>query len=192
MSQLLLRRSLLGALGALGAAGLSACATSTPTLPGDVKTAPAPCVRVRDRWRYVGINRYNQLPIGELMTEVLEISPVLRVSNQYSDGRPAADDLYSSAWNVVQQTHYDLTEQFAQPVPILPSRLEPGASERLKTTYRALNTERQLFWSVYVDARNWEKIRVPAGEFDCLRIERRMWFSHSDVFRLGSERVETL
>ena len=179
-------------LGTLGATALSSCASSNPALTQNVKVAPPPRVRVRDRWRYVGINRYNQLPIGELQTEVVENSPILRVRNQYSDGRSVPDDLYSRAWDVVQQTHYDLTEQFAQPVPILPARLEPGGNERVRTSYRAMNTERNLFWTVFVDARNWERIRVPAGEFDCLRVERRIWFSHSDVFRNSSERYETL
>jgi hypothetical protein len=174
------------------AVGLGGCASAAPVTLANVPAAPVPRVRVRDRWRYAGTNLYNQLPIGELATEVVESGPLLKIKNRYTDERPTQDDLYTNAWNVVQETHYDVTERFSDPVPLLPSRLEAGASERVRTTYRALISERQLFWSLYLDARNWEKIRVPAGEFTCLRIDRRMWFSHYDVFRYSSERFETL
>ncbi len=103
----------------------------------------------------------------------MEITPALRVKIVHSDGRSLPDELYSYPWNVAQETHYDVPIVFDRPVPILPARLEPGAFERVRTTYHPLMFERPLYWQLYVDARGWERIRVPAGEFDCLCVDRR-------------------
>lgn len=197
------RRRWLSALGvsafagtALGGCGGLPVTTSAQVVPGQpgqpVTAAPEPRVRNRDRWRYAVTNLYNRESIGELTAEVVEIAPVIRVKLTHSTGQSLPDEIYSRPWKVAQETHYDVPIVFAQPLPILPARLEPGAFERIRTTYHPLTLERPLNWQLYVDARGWERIRVPAGQFDCLRVERRIWFTHFDVFRYSSERYETL
>ena len=48
------------------------------------------------------------------------------------------------------------------------------------------------YWSVRVDARDWERIQVPAGVFEVLRVTRRIAFRHADLHRVESVRNETL
>lgn len=192
-----MRRRLLQVSAAAAGIGLiSGCAIPGPRSAGGVllpdRPPPAPpAPRARERWRYREINVYNGLATGEVLSELVETSPFLRVTNQHSR-RAMADETYGKAWNIVQEPAFDLPITFDTPLPMLTQELRTGASERIATTYRNEYSERRYYWSLYVDAMNWERLRVPAGEFDCLRIVRRIWFTHFDIFRNNSERVDTI
>lgn len=43
-----------------------------------------------------------------------------------------------------------------------------------------------------MSAARWEEVRVPGGRFDALRVDRRIAFTHSDFWRIDSQRSETL
>lgn len=184
-------------------ASLLASGCALPTSGGGITPAGAagpgvfplqtPRIRERDRWVYDEVNRYNGQLNGQLSVEVVAVDPLVRVRLQHS-GRavPPAEESYHSGWNAVRESHFDEPIEFRDPIPTLTSVLAPGARERIVTDYRPQNSERRYRWHMYVDTRTWERIRVPAGEFDCLRIERRIWFVHPDPYRFNSERFETL
>ena len=180
------------ALGLLGAcAGPRAATTSIAAAPAPAAIAP-PRVRVGDRWRYQETNLYNGLATGELMAELMTARPLFRIKLTHSTGKPRDDEVYGDDWRVLEEPNYDATIAFAQPIPMLNGPLLLGSHEQVRTRYRAVPYEREYFWSMYSDAGAWERVRVPAGEFDCLRIDRRIWFAHHDTFRTSSERYDTL
>lgn len=184
------RREFLAA-GAAVLAGAAGCATRA-TLPTPAVAPSAPQVRVGDRWRYVRINLYNGIEVGTSTMQVADLAPRLRVTVTDADRNAHADEVYSQAWQVLQEPSYDQVLQFASPCPMLPSRLEPGASEQYRGRYSVPDLYGRFFWSAWLDARNWERITVPAGSFDVLRVERRIAFQHTDSFRIDSTRTETL
>jgi hypothetical protein len=182
---------------ALALSPLAACTTPALIPTPDFVAGPAqpialPKVRVGDRWRYEEINLYNSLVLGELTAQVAEASPLVRVQLTRSTGVPEADEIYSDPWRVVQEPSYGALQIFDAPVPLLPSRLVAGASDRLITDFRILDHSQRYFWKSYLDAVGWERIWVPAGEFDCLRVERRIWFTSPDQFRYFSERYDRI
>ncbi|MGD9946071.1 MAG: hypothetical protein AB7S98_22825, partial [Burkholderiaceae bacterium] len=109
-----------------------------------------------------------------------------------SDGRPLDDELYTAPWNVVQEPFYDLTQTFAQPLPLLPPQLSVGAQLRRSVHYRGAGGSRVLYWGDWLTARGWEQLRLPAGDFLALRIERMINFEHLDIFRQEPRRFDTL
>ena len=194
---LLLGTPTLGLLGAPALSLLSACATpaalssNPPSIPAPAALAP-PRVRVGDRWRYLETNRYNGIPTGELTAELMTARPIFRIKLSHSSGKVRSDEVYTDDWRLLEEPNYDAPIAFAQPIPMLNTPLMLGAHEQIRTRYRAVPYEREYFWSMYTDAQAWERIKVPAGEFDCLRISRRIWFSHHDLFRTASERYDTV
>jgi hypothetical protein len=62
----------------------------------------------------------------------------------------------------------------------------------MQTAYRVQGIDRDFYWSDWLDAVGWQRVRTPAGEFDALRVERRIAFAHSDPFRDRPTREETL
>ena len=181
------RRVLLAGAGAL----LAGCAAPAHVPPPDGAGA-APVVRVGDRWRYAQIDLYRKERTAELTMEVAEAAPQLRVRVIDASATPRADEIYQEPWRVIQEPAYGEPIVFRNPNPVLPTRLETGARERINNRFRAARDELWLFWSEWIDATGWERVRVPAGEFVALRVERRIAFDHQDPFRTASAREETL
>jgi hypothetical protein len=74
---------------------------------------------------------------------------------------------------------------------LMPFPLEPG--QRWSQTVQRLDPATGELRNVRVDGRviGWETVRVPAGEFKALRVERRMWLGDWDMFRGETWRAET-
>ena len=182
----------------LPAIGLAGCATQ-PT--GPVRQFEQPRVRVGDRWLYREINRYNQLPLSQVEVTVAATSPltcsVRRTRSDSTAGeiiRPDAiqEEIYAEPWAVEQEPTYDLTMDFAQPMPLLPSSLQVGQTEHSKTSYTVSGYSGRYRWNQRLKATGVERLATPAGVYDCLRVRRMIWFDYPDVFRFGSARVDNV
>lgn len=182
---------LAGAAMAAGATGLSGCANPA-RIPAPVVPPPPPMVRVGDRWRYARINRYNGQPLPDLRMRVTAVEPLIRVEVSDGDGREFPAETYTGAWNVVQETVWEQAQVFDPPCPLLPQRLAPGEAGHWRGTYQVAGDSWRYAWSVRIDAHDWERIEVPAGVFEALRITRRIAFVHPSFLRAASSRMETL
>lgn len=180
---------------ALAGLPVAGCVTS-PALVDPVappaELPPSPRVRAGDRWRYVEINAYSGERIAEVAHEVVEASERIRMRLVDSRGRPRPEEVYARAWSAVTEATFDFPQTYEQPVPIVPEPLVVGPSSRLRTAYRVPDASLRFAWQQYLDAVGWERVRVPAGEFDALRVQRRMWFTHVDHMRIDSFRNDVL
>ena len=185
---------------ALPAIGLAGCATrSQPS--GPVREFAEPQVRVGDRWLYREINRYNQLPLSTAEVTVTAASPltcsVRRTRIDSTAGEIIRRDAfqeerYAQPWAVEQEPTYDMIMDFAQPMPLLPSPLQVGQTERSRTNYTVAGYWGHYDWLQYLKATAVERIATPAGVYDCLRVRRTIWFEYPDVFRFGSSRIDNI
>lgn len=174
-----------------GAALPAACAAPSYTAPPS--TAPAsPRVAEGDRWRYVEVDGFKREKVADIECTVVAVSPLVRVRVADSSGRPRADEVYQSPWRVIEDPFYDQPQTFATALPLVPSPPAAGAIDRQETTYRVSGSSDVLRWQAWLEAPGWQRIRVPAGEYDCLVIERRIWFRHSDYFRQDARRTDRL
>lgn len=149
-----------------------------------------------DEWSYDELNGYNGKRAAQLRFVAEHGNPpALRVS---VDGSPLSGlrdgqlEAYDSAWVVTRDGTYDRNNRYDPPLPLLPERLEAGARESWQSMVTHDENERALRWHVQIDALGHERIDVPAGSFDSLRVRRLIQFEHPDFFRSHSERVETL
>lgn len=185
------RRRLLGSLAALPFF-TAACSTPTNRIAAPTRAPAPPGVLSGETWRYRLINRYNNLPIGEILAEVTQVEPELTVTLTDQDGQRWGEEKYASPWEVIQEPIYNETLQFAQPIPLLPPNLAVGEQTQSTTRYQLTNDGTSRHWDSRLKAVGWERIRVPAGQFDCLRIERIAYFEPSGVSKSQARRVETL
>ena len=181
------RRLLLAGAGA----ALSGCATPN-YVPAPADAGALPTVRLGDRWRYAQIDLYRKDRTAELTMDVVAVAPQLRVRVTDAAGASRSDEIYASPWRVLQEPAYGEPLHFREPNPLLPTPLQAGAQERIGNRFRAERGELWLFWSEWIDALGWERVRVPAGEFVALRVRRRINFEHQDPFRATNYRDETL
>ncbi|MFK7962380.1 MAG: hypothetical protein AB8C46_00290 [Burkholderiaceae bacterium] len=185
------RRKLLGSLAALPFVS-AACSTPRNQIAAPTKAPSPPGVLSGETWRYRLINRYNDLPVGEVLAEVTQVEPKLTVSLTDQNGESLGQEIYASPWQVVQEPFYNETLQFSQPVPLLPPDLAVGAQSQMTTRYSLGEDGRTRRWDSRTRAVGWERIQVPAGQFDCLRIERIAYFEPAGLSKIRARRVETL
>lgn len=176
----------LGALGA-GCAGLPAVPA-----PAGAEPLPQPALRVGDRWRYRLTDLYTGATVGEAQVDLVAAAPELRLRVDRGDGRPALEERYADAWTVVAETIYDAPLRFEAPMPVVPPGARAGLRSSSRTRYHSEYASRALDWSQRLRVVGWERVEVPAGTFDALRIERMIDFAHPDFFRFGAERVDVL
>lgn len=185
----LLRRRLLMAAAALPAA----CASPLPSLAPPATPPPPPRVTIGDRWHYETIDLYRGARVGELSAEVIRgAAAPLVVALTDQRGAPLGQSVWSRPWDVIVELAYDVPQTFEKPMPLLPDLLVPGARRSDATYYSVPNSSSRLYWRQSLRATGWERIEVPAGGFDALRVERYINFAHWDSWRELPWRIDTL
>jgi hypothetical protein len=198
------RRQLLGRLAVLPAwcrvagglglgSGLAGCASGSalPAPPGG-EPLPVPALRIGDRWRYRRIDRYNGGLLGETLVEVVGTGASLELSVDHGGGAPPLRERWAEPWQVLEEPFYDAPIVFDAPVPVVPPGARTGQRLSTSTRYRSDRASDAKRWSQRLRVVGWERVTVPAGTFDALRIEREIGFEHPDVFRFDAERSDVL
>ncbi len=180
------RRALLAAAAALPACG------ALPQGAAPSGPVPAPTVRVGDRWRYRLTERPRDRWIDEPTWEVVEVAPEIRMTVSSRRGGPPREERFASAWAALSETLYGASYEFAAPVPLLPAQVGGNSGGNTVTSYLDVASGRRRRWSQQLSAGRWERLRVPAGEFDCLRVSRVVGFEHVDENRRASTLSDTL
>src|SRR5690606_414106 len=96
-----------------------------------------------------------------------------------NEGRLAQDPAYGGAGI-----------RFETPVPWLPVPLATGASTFVRTHYRIPGDSGRYDWADHRRVGPLQTLRVPAGEFECILIERQIQFRHPDFTRLDPYRQD--
>ncbi|MGE0312551.1 MAG: hypothetical protein AB7P21_13130 [Lautropia sp.] len=196
----------------LAAAGLGGCAHrharvddgadvlsgpgAVPAFPHANPSLPSPGTR----WVYAEINGYNGLALGELHVEVVSAAPLVlrhtRANRRSGAGRIAApagpvDARYAEPWSILVDPWFVQVLRFAQPVPLLPPTLRPGAALATDTTFTVAGDSGTYRWAQRLRALRHETVATPAGRFDCLVVEREIRFASPDPFSTDRRRRDT-
>lgn len=170
---------------------LAGCATPLSQTPpsGMPASVPAPEIQVGDAWTYRVRDGFTGILRGDQRHEVVEISgDRVRVSGEMERG----DDvqIYDREWNWLRRPATNLQifeyrpayQAFAFP-------LEPGKRWRQRLTATDPADGRQF--AVWIDGavHGWERIKVPAGEFDTLKVERRVYFEYWEYAVRGRSQI---
>ncbi|MBM3356358.1 MAG: hypothetical protein FJY54_01330 [Betaproteobacteria bacterium] len=143
----------------------------------------APDIRVGDESRYSLHDGYTKLPRGTLEYQVTAIKGDTVTVHVQHDGR-ASTELYTRDWNWRERPMTNLQSLRYQPAyPALPFPLAAGKTWRayVNATDPATGEVNQ----VRIDGRvlGWDRVKVPAGEFDALKVERLVFAGNHDYFR---------
>lgn len=184
------RRTVLGAIALLPACGsIGGPGTVIPAPAGPVA---APRIGVGDRWRYRLLDLLSGRTLEEPTWEVTDVAPGLRLKVTGQRGGEPLEERWAEPWSAVAETQYDVRMIWQAPVPLVPFPLEPGRGMTTTTTYRLADSPRGRRWSQRLSVARWESIEVPAGRFDCVKVERLVALEHPDPNRLSATRVDTV
>jgi hypothetical protein len=126
-------------------------------------------------------------------SEVLTtLSPQIVISRKTADGQPLPEERHSAWSQQVRDPAWDRVQNYEQPLPLWPQPLDIGARTSIQTHYLLDNFSFRFWINLYSVVKGWEKLRLSAGEFSTLRIERLIRLRHFEDFRVDCVRRDTL
>lgn len=148
--------------------------------------------QVGQQWVYQVRNVFNQQIVDIVTETVVTISPQIRIERIGEKLGPLPDEIQEPWGYVVQDPQWNPPQRFQQALPLWPEKLIPDWSNFYRTRYQVVgNPNASYYWGLSSKALGWERISVPAGQFNVLKYHNENpYFESNDVFRVGNYREE--
>jgi hypothetical protein len=172
------------------AAGCAAPLSRVPPA-GMPEEVAAPAVRAGDAWGYAVHDGYTRIARGTVDYRIAEVTGDTVTVHRTTEGR-TGEERYTAGGAWLERPLTNLPDmRFHTPLRALPFPLRPG--KKWRETVHAVDPATGRAYRVRVDGRvlGWERVRVPAGEFDALRVERHVYPGNFDHFRSEDRIRET-
>jgi len=166
-----------------------------PTMTPLLTPMSAPIMRapqVGQQWVYQVRNVFNQEVVDVVTERVVAITPQIRIERIGQKSGPLPDEIQEPWGYVVQDPQWNPPQRFEKALPLWPEKLIPEWSDFYRTRYQAPGfTNASYYWGLSSKALGWERISVPAGQFNALKYHNENpYFESNDVFRVGNYREE--
>lgn len=170
--------------------GVLAVALAGIALPAAAQVA-APALAPGDTWTYRGIDNYSKRVTGTWTREVTAATPGgIRVVTR--DGGESTESLFRAPGELVSGVLGDRARGTMTPaLQVTPFPLVEGKSWTQKVVRSDPFTGERREMLVTGRVHGWETVKVPAGEFKALRVERTLYLGDYDSFRGITQRSET-
>jgi hypothetical protein len=169
------------------------CATPLPQTPpaGVAARIEAPPVSAGERWTYRAHDGYTRIERGTYRETLVDVGPQALTVQVSRDGTPDQTLRYTRDWNWLDKPMTNLQNfRYDPPYPALPFPLHAGKSWRTGVSATDPVTGRVNRVLIHGEVLGWERVRVPAGEFDTLKIRRVVYAGNAQFFRGEEEIVE--
>jgi hypothetical protein len=159
---------------------LGGCAAPLSQVPpgGMPAAVPAPQVAIGDAWTYRVHDAFTRIPRGDQRYQVTTVGAD-RIEVTGPVERGDGIQLYDREWNWLKRPATNLqTFEYSPAYPAFAFPLTPGKRWHARVTARDPADGRRF--PVWVDGAvlGWERVKVPAGEFDALKIERIVYIEY--------------
>ncbi|MES2561617.1 MAG: hypothetical protein V4637_02720 [Pseudomonadota bacterium] len=180
-------------LGALCATVLvSSCTVISSYAPANAPpSVSAPQVKTGDYWDYTVRDGYTGLPRGIYRYQVASVDAERVTVHLIHEGRLLDTLIYAPGWNG-RELPLTNTQRFRyEPTYVAYSYpLAPGKT--WYTVVRATDVQTGRRFNTHVKGRvlGWERISVPAGQFDALKIQREVFAGNMEGWKTQEEITE--
>ena len=178
---------------------LMACISSQPYQKGVVEPQPNPAPKVRppkvgQEWVYQVRNIFNQEIVDTVTEKVVSVGEQIRISRVGVKAGPLPDEIQSPWGFVIQDPHWSPPQKFIAAIPLWPEQLTANWNGFYRSRYQVLGyPDGSYYWGLNMNALQWERLMVPAGQFLTLKYRNEMpYFESQDIFRLYNYREEEL
>lgn len=143
-------------------------------------------------WTYQKFNFYNSQWLDTVKEEVVDMSGGIRISRRSRDNLDLGDE-FQPVWGQVKEDPYwDHLQTYETPLPLWLDNFVVGASQSSHTHYLSGRSSFRYWISVRTTVAGWERLVLPSGSFDVVRIEKLIRLDHPDITRLNTLRRDTL
>jgi len=180
---------------ALAAVILAGCTTPLPqdSPPGTAAAVPVPQIREGEAWSYSVHDGFTGLPRPAERHRVVEATAERIVVTVSRERRGEETQVFDPRWNWVRRPGTNLQMfEYSPAYQALVFPMTAGATWDARTTATDPATGRRFPVVIQGKVMGWERVKVPAGEFDTLKV-RRVVFLHyyEPSVRDHSEIIET-
>jgi lipoprotein-anchoring transpeptidase ErfK/SrfK len=175
-------RSALLAASLAMAAALAACATPNPAIAPlqSSQSAPAPAVTTGDNWTYRVRDGYTGLERGNLRLQVTESTRgSITLAASVPGSAQEEMQVYDPRWNWLKRRATNMQPfEYSPAYPAFAFPMAPGKTWR-ERVYATDPADGRRF-PVHIEGTvlGWERVRVPAGEFEALKIRRKVFVDY--------------
>src|SRR5688572_26224184 len=152
---------------------------------------PAPTLAVGDTWTYRVTDGFTRLPRPDQHLQVKSVSGG-RVEVAGDVERGDGTLVFDPEWNWLKRPATNLqTFEYTPAYQAFSFPLAPGKTWRARLTARDPADGRSF--PVWIDGAvlGWERVKVPAGEFDALKVERNVYIEYYEYSVRGRDRKST-
>jgi hypothetical protein len=202
----------------LSSAALSiGCTTRRPSAAGGgVSAPPVRAPAVGQSWRYSKHDFYSRALVDSQVDRIAAVGATVDIDSSSEAVKNTSAPAWGTAWlrkyiprrdvpsgplpseiqepwgKVLVDPHWSQVQVYETPIPLWPAQLTPGWKIHINTKYKTPSNEAGLPWGQTMEARDWEMISVPAGQFRALRFTNLVNFRSTDFSRTACQRQETL
>lgn len=176
---------------------LAACIPAQPYPTGVLLNQPLnpPQVRapkVGQQWVYNVRNVFNQEIVDVVTETIVSEGPQVVIARQGVKTGRLPDEIQQPWGYILQDPHWNPPQKFLQPMPLWPEQLVSGWSGFYRNRYQVVGyPDNDYYWGVNINALRWERVKVPAGEFNTLLYRNEMpFFTSNDFSRVANIRNE--
>ena len=182
-------------LAAAAASALAACATPpVGTHLASTSSAETPVVAVGNAWTYRVRDGYTGLDRGTQRYRVTAVAGD-RVNLVVESEQGGQDEMqvYDRQWNWLRRAATNLQTFTYEPAyQAFAFPLVPGKTWRQRLIATDPRDGRRFPVRIDGTVEGWERVKVPAGEFEAIRVRRVVYFDYWEyVTRGGSDMIET-
>jgi hypothetical protein len=170
------------------------CAATTPLSQqapaGMPASVPAPSIAAGDSWTYRVRDGFTSLPRGDQRHEVTRVAAD-RIEIAGMVERGDGIQVYDREWNWLRRPATDLqTFEYSPAYQAFAFPLTPGKTWRSEATATDPGDGRRFPVRIEGRVLGWERVKVPAGEFDALKIERRVFIGYWEHALRGNSVIQ--
>ena len=157
---------------------------------GVAPSVAAPAIAAGDSWTYQVRDGFTGLPRPEQRHEVTRVGGG-RVEVAGNVERGDGRQVYDGEWNWLRRPATDLqTFEYQPAYQAYAFPLTPGKTWRSDTIATDPRDGRRFPVKIEARVLGWERVRVPAGEFDALKIERRVSIAYWEYSLRGGSFIK--
>jgi hypothetical protein len=142
-------------------------------------------IKVGDTWTFEARNGYNKNLLATYSSEVTGVSDS-GIATRLTDNKAGTvtGEKFTRNWNPIS-AEWPTTQvnEFSPAYPEFPDRFEPGYKWQGNTVCRNLATGREMKMTTRGTVIGREHIRVPAGDFDAVKISRETVLDDAEFWR---------
>jgi hypothetical protein len=149
-------------------------------------------VRAGQFWEYAVRDGYTGIPRGLYRYTVARVDGDRIVVDVTHDDARIDTHIYAPGWNGIEHPLTNLQRfRYDPPFPAFDFPLYVGKKWRRIVRATDPVTGKTYRVHVYASVGAWRRIKVPAGEFDALRVRRYVYAGNAEFFQLQEEITQT-